>query len=188
MILAEYRRADWRPDYSRVLAWTNKRVLGYNQAIREQVRGTSRFHPGDYAICNHYLRAGGYTIKTDQQVRITNMSPTRDGETNVPGWQVTLNDRCSAFLPEIPEHRQQGEKLARKAKNWALLKHIDENWIDLRDPYACTVNKAQGATYDRVFIDLDDIKQCRSNNQLARMLYVAVSRAREQVVFTGDLV
>jgi ATP-dependent exoDNAse (exonuclease V) alpha subunit len=63
-----------------------------------------------------------------------------------------------------------------------------ENWIDLRAAYAQTVNKSQGSTYDRVFIDLDDIRRCNSGDQIARMLYVAVSRAREQVFLTGDLV
>ena len=51
-----------------------------------------------------------------------------------------------------------------------------------------TTNKAQGSTFDRVFVDLDDIRRCNSGDQIARMLYVGVSRARTQVFLTGDLV
>ena len=65
---------------------------------------------------------------------------------------------------------------------------IERTWIDLRAAYAQTVDKSQGSTYDKVFIDLDDISHCTSGARIARMLYVAVSRARHQVIFTGDLV
>jgi ATP-dependent exoDNAse (exonuclease V) alpha subunit len=58
----------------------------------------------------------------------------------------------------------------------------------LRAAYAQTINKSQGSTYDRVFIDLDDLARCSSGDQLARMLYVGFSRARHQVFLTGDLV
>lgn len=53
--------------------------------------------------------------------------------------------------------------------------------------YASTVNKSQGSTYDTVYIDLNDIGKCRDKDQVRRMLYVAVSRARHKVVFTGDI-
>jgi len=79
-------------------------------------------------------------------------------------------------------------KEARKNKNWSMVDDIEERWIDLRPAYACTINKSQGSTYDQVFIDLDDVKKCNNANTIARMLYVAVSRARDKVIFTGDLV
>ena len=65
---------------------------------------------------------------------------------------------------------------------------MDNNWIDLRAAYASTINKAQGSTYKTVFIDLDDIKRCNSGDQIARMMYVGVSRASQRVWLTGDLV
>jgi ATP-dependent exoDNAse (exonuclease V) alpha subunit len=79
----------------------------------------------------------------------------------------------------------------RKAKGddmYMLIAEIENQWVDLRAAYACTINKAQGSTFDRVFIDLDDIRRCNSGDQIARMLYVGVSRARHQVFLTGDLV
>ena len=78
-------------------------------------------------------------------------------------------------------------KLARVQEEWSIVEEIEERWVDLRAAYACTVNKAQGSTFDRVYIDLTDIGRCTSGDQIARMLYVAVSRARRQVFLTGDL-
>ena len=64
-----------------------------------------------------------------------------------------------------------------------------DTWADLRPTFASTVNKAQGSTYDKVFIDLSDFKPMVHKDpiQLARLLYVAMSRAKYQVIFTGDL-
>jgi hypothetical protein len=39
-----------------------------------------------------------------------------------------------------------------------------------------------------VFIDLSNIKTCTSGDQIARMMYVGVSRATTEVILTGDLV
>ena len=61
-------------------------------------------------------------------------------------------------------------------------------FVDLRPMYACTVNKSQGSTYKKVFIDLDDIGKCNQVDQVHRMLYVSFSRASDQVVLTGDIV
>jgi ATP-dependent exoDNAse (exonuclease V) alpha subunit len=69
-----------------------------------------------------------------------------------------------------------------------VLHQIDQSWIDLRAAYAQTINKSQGSTYDKVFIDLDNVSRCHVGDQIARMMYVGVSRARSQVIFTGDLV
>lgn len=65
--------------------------------------------------------------------------------------------------------------------------HLKNLYGDLRDDYASTVHKAQGSSYDRVFVDLSSLSLCRNTDILLRLLYVAISRARKQVVFTGSL-
>ena len=49
------------------------------------------------------------------------------------------------------------------------------------------MHKSQGSTYDTVFIDLENIGSCRNPDQVARMLYVAVSRARNRIFLFGKL-
>jgi len=185
-ILTEFTRPEWRHQDSKILGWTNKCTIGYNHWVRDQVKGSPHFQVDDYAVCNKHVAANRVTLKTDQLVRITGISEDlhRHG---VLGNQYTLDNYFNVFGPKSVEERNARVKKARAEDDYHTVEDIESCWIDLRAAYACTINKSQGSTYDRVFIDLDDIKRCNSGNQIARMLYVAVSRARHQVFLTGDI-
>jgi hypothetical protein len=185
-IIKEFDDPTWVHNRSKVLAWTNKTVIQYNHAIRDVVKGAPDFIDGDYAICNSYVAHKKGGIKTDQLVCITDIEDGVSKE-GVPGRLYTLDHEYSFFMPINIEDKKALQKQAKAASNYKLLSMID-GWIDLRAAYACTINKAQGSTYDKVFIDLDDIKKCNSGNQIARMLYVGVSRARLIVYLCGDLI
>ncbi len=58
---------------------------------------------------------------------------------------------------------------------------------DLRPGYASTVHKAQGASVDDVYIDLSDVGTNGNSEEVARLLYVAISRARKNVYLYGNL-
>jgi hypothetical protein len=185
-IIKEFDRPDWHHNDSKVLAWTNRRVIYYNENIRDAVRGEPLLSVGDYAVNNSYVKQGRYSIRTDRMVHITAMSSS--SRFGIPGWQVTLdNTQVTWFMPESLQERKKAIKDAKSRKAWTDLQEIEETWVDLRAAYACTVNKSQGSTYDKVFIDLDDINKCRQGNQVARLLYVAVSRARHHVILTGEI-
>lgn len=186
-LLKEFGRPDWRFNHSKVLAWTNKTVIDYNTHIRASVQGEPELQQGDYAICNTFVGNKDYSLKTDQLVCLTKIGRPCS-EYGVAGRFVTLDEKAEFFLPNSRDDWKKCVNMAKASDNAWLLQHIDSYWVDLRAAYACTINKSQGSTYDRVFIDLDDLRKCNSANQLARMLYVAVSRARDQVTFTGDLV
>lgn len=185
-IKEEFLRSDWKFRDSKILAWTNGRVVAYNNAVQALVKGDPSFQKGDYAICNHYIGSGSNALKTDEMVQITDISfdATHHG---IPGRWVRINNIKTFFLPDHYSDRVAREKQAIKDEDEDVLRDIGNTVIDLRAAYACTINKAQGSTFDTVFIDLDDIRRCNSGDQIARMLYVAVSRARHHVYFTGDL-
>lgn len=185
-IEAEFCRPDWKYNQSKVLAWTNKRVVDYNHFIRDRALGNPHFQAGDYAVCNQYINIGRVAVKTDQLVCINSISP--DMSYGVKGNKVVIDNRLETFLPDSLEDKKQKLKELRAKEYFNDVANIENSWIDLRAAYACTINKAQGSTYDRVFIDLDDIARCNSGNTLARMLYVAVSRAKHQIFLTGDLI
>lgn len=185
-LLKDFSNSNWKSNDSKFLAWTNKRVIAYNHAINDLVKGTPNLVAGDYAVCNKYISNRSYSIKTDQLVQVTQV--TADTCLGVDGWYVQINDRFKAFLPGSLEDKTKLLRKLNKDGDWDKIRQVNETWIDLRAAYACTINKSQGSTYDRVYIDLDDIKKCNSANNIARMLYVAVSRARHQVFLTGDLV
>lgn len=186
-ILQEFTRPDWRHQDSKILGWTNKCTIGYNHWVSDQVKGSPHFQVDDYAVCNKHVSVGRQTLKTDQLVRITGI---REEESiyGVPGNYFVLDNYFIVFGPKSVEDRNALVKKARAEGDFHIVEEVESRWIDLRAAYACTINKAQGSTYDRVFVDLDDIKRCNSGNQIARMLYVGVSRARQQVFLTGDLV
>jgi len=186
-IKEEFTAPTWAYTDSKVLAWTNKAVIGYNQGIRALVAGEPDLQVGDYAVCNNYsTRKGKWSIKTDQIVYISDVTPaTQHG---VDGFLVEMDSNKRAFMAK---HQQDVKKLLKQLKakgSRGIATEIETEWVDLRAAYSCTINKSQGSTYRKVFIDLDDIKRCRTPNTVARLMYVAVSRASEQVIMTGDLV
>ena len=184
-ILGEFTRPKWKHDDSKVLAWTNKTVIEFNKAINESVQGVPELQVGDTAVCNSFLKFKTGSVKTDETVTITRKSKAIEHDTE--GWMVVLNTYYTVFLPVSLEAKKARLKQARKDEKWQIVADISDNWADLRAAYACTINKSQGSTYDKVFIDLDDLKKCNSANNLARLMYVAVSRARNQIFLTGDL-
>lgn len=185
-ILTEFTRMDWKHSDSKVLAWTNKRVIAYNHGIRNLVKGDPQFAVGDYAVCNKYINNRNCNIKTDQLVHITGIEP--GNHHGLLGNWYQLNHICSAFMPDDRTEWRNAIKQAQAEGRYVDVEVMTNHWIDLRAAYSCTINKSQGSTYDTVFIDLDDVKRCNNANQLARMLYVGVSRARNRVVLTGDLI
>ena len=184
---SEFTRPDWKYRDSKFLAWTNKKVIAYNHAIQNKVKGNPNFAEGDYAICNNYVSINRKNIKTDQLVCITTISEEMD-RYGVKGHWYGMDYSTSFFGANSLAERNARVKEAKANGDYHIVAEIEDSWIDLRAAFAQTVNKSQGSTYDRVFIDLDDIGRCTNGNQIARMLYVGVSRARQQVILTGDLV
>lgn len=189
-ILKEFTRPERTHFDSRVLAWRNKTVIQYNKAIAAHVKGTPEFRKNDKAICNKYMRGRGKDkdIKTGQLVTIAYVRDSVFFANKYPGKYYEIDHYINYFMPDNPDDFQNARLSQSEFDGIPMAQAVDEFWIDLREAYASTVNKAQGSTYDKVFVDLDDIARCPYPNQLARMLYVAISRAKSQVILTGDLV
>lgn len=182
----EFCRPNWSYQDSKILAWTNARVVHYNALVRDMVQGTPNLQAGDYAICNSYVHSGGTKIKTDQMVLITSVEPAKCY--SIEGKLYGVDGKTKLFMPNSLKEKKEALAIARSQGNWSMVEEIENRWIDLRAAYACTVNKSQGSTFDKVFIDLSDIAKCNMGEQIARMMYVAISRARSQVFLVGDFV
>jgi hypothetical protein len=183
----EFSRPNWQFRDSKILVWTNKAAIGHNHYVADLVKGNPDFNVGDYAVCNKVVTSGRLSIKTDQMVQITDIS--QDTEVyGVLGNFFTLDKTMRFFGPKTLESKKLFIKTARANEDYVAVEQAESTWIDLRAAYACTINKSQGSTFDKVYIDLDDIRRCNSGDQIARMMYVGVSRARQQVFLTGDFV
>jgi hypothetical protein len=174
----------WCPAKSKVLAWRNKTVTKYNQLLFSSVNKRSNFEIGDVVVNNKAIP----NISTDAEVEIVSVLSTYC--LGVKGHKYVVDTGSKSvrvFVPNNPADYKKHLNRAIKDGKTEDVKTIMDTWADLRPVYASTVNKAQGSTYDKVFIDLGDFKTLKDPNQLARLLYVALSRAKYQVVFTGDL-
>lgn len=178
----EFSRPQWKAGDSKILAWRNKTVQSYNNYLFKKFTGRSEFKQGDYVINNHHV----LDMKSDTECMITHVQPSTS--LGVSGKSIRVDvSKNTYFLADGFESRKKMITKLQKNPNEADMQTIVDHWIDLRPAYACTINKSQGSTYNTVYIDLGDLADCKDVLQFARMLYVAISRAKSHVVFTGDL-
>lgn len=182
---------------SRVLAYTNKRVIEYNDYIRQKRNLPDRFQTGEVLVNNTAIKLGrGKSLSVESSIEIKANHGASQVEIEKGTYlDVDLLDFTSHIgenfgnVP-VPTDRAHFNALVnyyKRAKNWERYYYLKQNFPDLRPRDAATVHKSQGSTYDSVFVDLGNISTCHQADQAARMLYVAFSRARSHVYVYGDL-
>lgn len=166
---------------SKILAIKNRTVNNYNAVLFKAKNGREEFTAKDVVINNHYVPG----LATDEEVTIDHI---RYGVNNdgVAGANVVINSR-QYFLPDKVSNIKKLIKQYTSMGEYAKANAIKNTWVDLRPNFALTIHKSQGSTYDEVFIDLDDMKSIKDLRELAKLLYVAMSRAKYRVILTGDI-
>ena len=159
------------PGAVRALAWTNQTAQHYNEQAALACNGRTEFHAGDIVVNNHYFKSSSQSIPTDATVHIHSTSP----------WYTERGKTMRSIATSY------GELTELHKDSTATPEQRLYYYPDLRYTYASTINKAQGSTYDTVYVDLNDLAKCSNRDLQLRLLYVAVSRARHKVVFTGDI-
>lgn len=200
--IAENFLQNFNPKTDIVLAYTNETVEKYSEYIKEfcpNIRPENEV----WVNIDHYVN--GYEWGETQQTKPSFYPEQRfyarqqhgTTELKLPCGitytceMVRIRDFASNTLHFVDVlNYQYKQKLLNKLANlkkWKDFYYIKNGTMSLRTAYATTVHKSQGSTYDRVFIDLDSFNACRDKETLTRLLYVAVSRARKQVVFYGSV-
>lgn len=184
-----FKDTEWSPSKSKVLAWTNDKVQAYNQHIRESLNKPKLFTVNEYAITNEYIKSanGSYTCGVDSEVLLTAVHNDVCELYGVRGYMVELDHAYIGFMPENFMDAKAVMKKFAAEKKWKEFFEIKETWLDLRAAYASSVHKSQGSTYETVFIDLADIGTNWNANDVARLLYVACTRASQRVICYGYL-
>ena len=177
-------------DHAKIIAWSNNMVHAYNKYVRGLYTQDEAFQPGEMVVTNKpILIGGGSSIPTETLLEVTDIKPGT--ESGVMGWWVTLNNKVNTFQPfSQKEVKAMIKNLAEEAKvnrDWRSYFATQDFFADLRPIHAATVYKAQGSTYKKVFIDLNDIGKCTQAITVARMLLVAITRAADEVVLYGHL-
>lgn len=183
---------------ARILAYTNARVVQYNNFIRSVRQLPDEYGQGEFLINSSAVQLKTSMLRVDEELEILHQAATTEMVTiqtdvELEIRRTELKGRSDAYYRDvmIPVDRDHFLKLVKhyqKSKNWNHYFFLKNNFPNLRQRDAATVHKAQGSTYDTVFIDLEDISRwCHNPDQAARLLYVAFSRARQRVVLYGEL-
>lgn len=178
---------------ARILAFTNNKVVGFNNYIR-QARGLpEELVVGDTVIaCNAaYLDGSNQRLRIEQEVDVLHVpTSTRMFPLNgVKDFEVRDIETTAGRIT-VPVNRHHWQALIKhfkKMADWMTFYALQEQIADVRPREACTVHKSQGSTYRVAFVDLGDIGTCRISSQTARMLYVACSRPTDRIYFIGNL-
>ena len=187
---------DPNPD-ARILAYSNARVLQYNDFIRHDVRQLpADFVKGEHLVNNSTFVQGKTQISVEEEVTVISVSPDVEHYVLEPNVELAYR-RCAvssgfAVLPEvmIPVDRDHYAKLVKyyaKQKDWQKYFFLKNTFPDFRQRDACTVHKSQGSTYQTVYIDLENLSTCTQSETGARLMYVAFSRASTRVALYGNL-
>lgn len=183
---------------SRILAYTNQRVVQFNDHIRSERQLPTEWTVGETLVNNNAMQLTRRMLSVEEEISILEVSPNIETivlDGNGAALQIqrvkilTKYRETFSDLP-VPVDRAHYEALVKyykRLKNWERFYHLKNGYPDFRPKDAATVHKAQGSTYDSVFIDVGNISTCHLPDQVARMLYVAASRAKFRVFFYGDL-
>ena len=182
---------------SRILAYTNARVMDYNDHIRALRGLPAEYTQGEFLVNNSAIRLKNRMLSVEEELTVLNTSSTIDSIAIEPNViltvrRMTLETRVGdtftdIMVPTDRAHFAELLKYYRRQKNWNRFFHLKNTYPDLRPRDAATVHKSQGSTYDSVFIDLGNISTCNMANQVARMLYVAFTRPRTRIFLYGEL-
>lgn len=186
-----------------ILSYTNERVdkcLEMLKELKPELRESTQFINATHYVTQYvpgaYEQRSPSIFPEEQVTCLRKYGPSvLDGIKDLDNYSIKVlqwtmySPRLGAFLANIisPERQQAYLKQFAKARRWREYFHIKNGTMVLRLPHASTIHKSQGSTFNRVLIDLDSFKYCRDPETLARLLYVAVSRARSHVYFTGSL-
>ena len=179
----------------RLLAYTNDRVNLYNSFIRDYRQLPSEPVEGDVLICNSAVQLTPMGIPTETELLIEKIHArykiTLSHDVEMEVFSADCRSQYGTYMGiEIPVDRDHFAALMKwyaGNKNWERYFFLKNSFPELRPADASTTHKAQGSTFDTVFIDMGDLSTCRNPDQAARLLYVAASRARKRVIMYGNL-
>ena len=138
-------------------------------------------------------------LPTSSEVTVVKVKAYFDGEFNVFDLTVRSDDGVINDLTAIPPAYDHPDQVAYSAKLrgyaeaakdiqssgagdlWFQYWRLKNKYARVGYAYAMTAHKAQGSTFDNVFIAQPDILSNRNAEEAAKCLYVAYSRARRRV-------
>lgn len=186
----------------RVLNYTNERVKDYNTHIRQDVRKLpDHLTIGEAVVVGQAYAYGKLQFSVEQQLTVSYVGPEQDYafpylDRPLKACKIGFGTQgppepdspfYGALVCTEPQALKYHLGQLKSKKDWRSFYELKDRFLDIRDKAACTVYKSQGSTYDFAFIDIGNIGTSFDAQQVARMLYVAVSRAKYRIYLYGEL-
>ena len=180
--------------------YTNESAINYNSMVRKAAYfledTIEPFYEGERLIANSVVMHGDKTILTNNEiVHVDSYVETESYD--IPGYIVTVrgaynkyqksniksvfSPRTKAAADKVLKEEKATAIKSKSKKGWTTYYKIKNSLADLRPPFAGTTHKAQGGTFPAVFIDKTNINKCKNPATRARLFYVALTRASENV-------
>jgi len=180
--------------------YTNESAINYNSMVRKAAYfledTIEPFYEGERLIANSVVMHGDKTILTNNE--IVHVDSYVESESyDIPGYIVTVrgaynkyqksniksvfSPRTKAAADKVLKEEKATAIKSKSKKGWTTYYKIKNSLADLRPPFAGTTHKAQGGTFPAVFIDKLNINKCKNPATRARLFYVALTRASENV-------
>lgn len=188
------------PSHTKAIAWRNATVNLLNSVIRKQIypqAWQSLWLPEDRIICLEPVQdflEEEILATTDEEGTIERVM-----EDYHPEYQEFKVFRILAQMDQghpvtfyvlHPDMQKQFKKrladLAAEAKlsskKWFHYWRFRDSFHNIRHGYAITAHRAQGSTYNRCYVNSFDIMLNPNKSEAFRCLYVAVTRARKEII------
>ena len=183
------------PDFSRVIAYRNQTVLEHIQSVRGFLGDdlSVPFQEGDFLVANEaWIQQDQVIFNTGAEFKVQATEPyTHPLYPELKGWQVWVEEYNETpiyvlnILQYLPMYKSIVARLAEEAKqpggSWIPYYDLREWFADLRPTYGITAHKAQGSTFQNVFVDVKDMYKNPNKAEADRCLYVAITRAAKNV-------
>lgn len=190
-----------KSNHAKVVAWRNATVDRYNAHIRKAIfanetEGLKLWYPTDRIIMLAPAKNtdGDSIASTDDEgvvMRVAVKPHPLYPEFQCFALGVTFDDNRTetvwALHPvSFPQFTERTERLASEARingrKWKDFWAFKDAFHQVRHGYAITAHRAQGSTYQNVYVDYKDILCNQNRSEAMRCLYVAVTRAKHTLI------
>ncbi len=200
-----YQEEDWHKENKILATYKNKDVDAFNKIIRNKFweqKGNntpSALLVGDMIRFKDAYTVGEITIyHNGQELQLGSAELKYHDSLNIEYWECKSSFELDqqVFRVVNPESEfifnQKLQTLATKAKHakfpnsknlWKLYYETRDMFANVQYIHASTIHKLQGSTYDVSYIDIFSLvnNQYMSNEEKYRLLYVAVTRASQDI-------
>jgi len=199
-------------DACRAVAWTNARCTQLNRMARDRLFGKNapEYCEGETVVCFAPIKRKddrgheSVVYNNGDELNIVAIGGEEDKAVYVScksdNWAESSGDESRTTVLRLAKnwdwYKTECDKLATIAKQlprgsheyksaWREFYTFRNSFDDARHCYAVTAHKSQGSTYDRAFVDVENIRRNPDKIEMLRSLYVAVTRAKSTAYLNG---